>query len=398
MKQLVLIFLCFLTSSQIFAQFDTILDYKERFFINDSLITKNKLIDTLKDGLWVEYFDKKWNSTSKSSHKYYRLIEYENGLPLGKVYDFYKSGQLQMMGEYLSLNPETRIGTFVWYDRRGRKESLKYYSDEDQYEMFFNKNQTISSYKHIIYGKDRNLYDNHGFNYKNGRPRWIIYWNKEQDSSYYQSSRRNGSLETLSVHFKGHYIHQSHNKKNKLKSKSYRISGNDTTFFEKYKDEKLIEKSYIINGNNIKYVQKYKNGYPIGNLIVEENFYKYASRNDTIKYFQNDTVLTYLNSRSRAITTFSKNQFKEEINKNKRRNQRIIYLEYLSDSTLLLEIFYTNKGIASIYREYYRNGNLKTYGFYDKRGRMDGGWKFYEEDGTYTKFQWYKKGLPVDKY
>ena len=97
---------------------DTVLDYRERFYNSGQLDVQNSMLDLnsnnivpanqkksstnndssqleyQKHGLWIEYFDKKWNECDSSEHYYFRLGEYDSGYYTGKTYDFNKKKEL----------------------------------------------------------------------------------------------------------------------------------------------------------------------------------------------------------------------------------------------------------------------------------------------------------------
>ena len=96
------------------------LEYKTRFYKNGELLTTNLVENDQKEGLWIEYFNTNWRSITKLKRSgFYRLIEYQNGIPINKVYDFYSNGQLQWIGEFESLDPEVLVGVCIWYKRNG---------------------------------------------------------------------------------------------------------------------------------------------------------------------------------------------------------------------------------------------------------------------------------------
>ena len=101
------------------SEIDTVLDYKSRFFRNDSLNCMNQSIyrDSatglfyfdesqlpnrlgkscfyiLKHGLWVYYWDKKWKECDKSNAAYYQLFEYNHDTFTGKAYALNKKNEL----------------------------------------------------------------------------------------------------------------------------------------------------------------------------------------------------------------------------------------------------------------------------------------------------------------
>lgn len=74
------------------------------------------------------YYDENWKVTNKSNAAYYRLITFDgNGKPLGKVKDYYISGELQWEG-YLSYvdkydnSKDIAEGHCIWYYKNGKKE------------------------------------------------------------------------------------------------------------------------------------------------------------------------------------------------------------------------------------------------------------------------------------
>ncbi|GAB4494043.1 MAG: hypothetical protein OHK0045_24620 [Raineya sp.] len=79
-----------------------------------------------KKGKWVICFDEQWNVTNCNNNKvaYYRVANYENGKPIGKVKDYYAYNQkLQFEGEMLDDTPknEKPKGLCVWYSDKGNK-------------------------------------------------------------------------------------------------------------------------------------------------------------------------------------------------------------------------------------------------------------------------------------
>lgn len=108
-------------ASSLFAQeelkdMDTILDYKERFYTTGKLNTDSQysqltnfsqgdsLTKKVKSGLWIEYFDRKFDEVSEAKYRYYRLVEYDAGEQVGKIYYFKKKWQALSFRSELSKN------------------------------------------------------------------------------------------------------------------------------------------------------------------------------------------------------------------------------------------------------------------------------------------------------
>lgn len=131
---------------------DTSFDYKERFYWKGKLMTTNTWryvylngqpsiavtnlplnpgFDTTgmvreKDGLWVEYFDKKWNPVD-SSNQYYRILaEYKVGYTQGKVYYFKKDEIIYTGLRYPKLNGTVFNGSRKIIYNKGKVEWVEY--------------------------------------------------------------------------------------------------------------------------------------------------------------------------------------------------------------------------------------------------------------------------------
>lgn len=73
------------------------------------------------------YYDENWKVTNKSNADYYRLITFdENGKPLGKVKDYYITGELQWEGYFSYVDKydnskDINEGHCIWYHKNGNK-------------------------------------------------------------------------------------------------------------------------------------------------------------------------------------------------------------------------------------------------------------------------------------
>ena len=76
------------------------------------------------------YLDSLWNETTQGEHTYYRVIkEYSRQKPYYKVYDFYKSGALQMEGNSLLKDFLVQEGECVYYYENGTKKTVENYQN-----------------------------------------------------------------------------------------------------------------------------------------------------------------------------------------------------------------------------------------------------------------------------
>ncbi|MFT5600038.1 MAG: hypothetical protein ACI9N1_000270 [Flavobacteriales bacterium] len=376
---------CFLSHTY-FAQIDSTTDYKDRFYANDTLLTKNETIENKKDGYWIEYFDKKWVESTKKKSKYYRLIEYKNGLPVGKVYDFYRSGKLQMLGEFKSLEPNLRIGTTIWYTKSGKRTRLEFQNEDTFYESEYYANGKLSYEQKFLRGRDQSSYYNRNLYYKNGNPLSLDFRDKDLDSSHYEDGRRNGTTESEEIYSSEYSKYSVESKNGKTLDISTRYIGSDSIFEEKYENNILIEaKIKMTYPDSGLYLNKYKKvihyqgqvGDNTGVLVLNKegvNYYQVNGVEMTEEEYQN-----YLQ------------QYNEYLSK---RQETHFYKEYSADSIPFYEGLFKNVDQhCGSYVQYHSNGKPHIYGFYDKKGRMSKSWMYFDEQGEILKSEYYKKGV-----
>lgn len=157
MVKLLLIIICFSTnqiglSQPQLSDIDTVLDYKSRFFRNDTLITTNSIIywdslgkayiedipdynlrqryrpsNSVNHGLWVYYWDKKWRKCDKNNAEFYQLFEYNYDTFIGKSYTFNKKNELLHSTEpYPIYEGEKFDGYLKIQYKKGRINSAEY--------------------------------------------------------------------------------------------------------------------------------------------------------------------------------------------------------------------------------------------------------------------------------
>ena len=132
-KQLMLCFIVFIQLNIIFAQ-SSIAQIPQRPNRIDS--------EGLRQGEWTILYDAKWKETKNPNQvEYYRMIEYQDDKPVGKVYDYYKNGQIQMEATLLADRPESIYeGEAIWYRENGSTEVLRRYENGKKVEeLYYNE-------------------------------------------------------------------------------------------------------------------------------------------------------------------------------------------------------------------------------------------------------------------
>lgn len=101
------------------------------------------------------YYDNNWNQTSHENARYFRLIEIDTTRILFFVKDFYIDKIPQMQGAYRSINPDVKIGDFIyWYHNGQEKIKCHFengYLEGPYYEWY--ENGILKSEKNYIRGK-----------------------------------------------------------------------------------------------------------------------------------------------------------------------------------------------------------------------------------------------------
>jgi TonB family protein len=76
----------------------------------------------------IVFFDSIWKESTEQNHDYYRVIKnYYSMNKKFKVLDYYKSGALQMEGNFEDREAKTKTGEFVYYYKNGNKKSIENY-------------------------------------------------------------------------------------------------------------------------------------------------------------------------------------------------------------------------------------------------------------------------------
>ena len=68
------------------------------------------------------YYDAEWKQVSKKENfEYFRVLRIDKeGKAIGKVRNYYRTGQIEWEGELLSVYPESMNGKAVWFHKNGR--------------------------------------------------------------------------------------------------------------------------------------------------------------------------------------------------------------------------------------------------------------------------------------
>lgn len=136
-----------------------------------------------KQGSWIIFMDRSFKPLESAENAYYyRIAEYDNGVPQGIVCDYYKDGTLQFEGKLISEFPSVYAGKIRIYNHgKLKKERVYFDKDKDGLEEIWDNNVLISK----------------GY-YKNGFQDgfWIETSNGRKLEGDYINGKRNGLWKT----------------------------------------------------------------------------------------------------------------------------------------------------------------------------------------------------------
>lgn len=118
------------------------------------------------------FYDKNLNKASLKNYKYYRLVRHDADKV--KVFDYSKSGQIQMSGSYKSIDFIDKTGPFFYY-KGNRIEKLDIYEP-------FKYPEIVASYNSILTNLQQqpDSLNIRVLFHKNKRVRWIGYITKNE--------------------------------------------------------------------------------------------------------------------------------------------------------------------------------------------------------------------------
>ena len=86
------------------------------------------------------YFDQNWNQASKDKASYFRVVSIDTQRICFMVRDHYLTGQLQMEGAYRSINPDMKMGKFLYWYQNGNRHIECFFKEgklEGQYREWY---------------------------------------------------------------------------------------------------------------------------------------------------------------------------------------------------------------------------------------------------------------------
>ena len=101
------------------------------------------------------YYDNDWSQSSPDNAGYFRLVEIDTSSILFLVKDYYIDKKPQMQGAYRSINPDVKIGDFVYWHHNGQEKIKCHfkngYLDGPYYEWY--ENGILKSEKNYSRGR-----------------------------------------------------------------------------------------------------------------------------------------------------------------------------------------------------------------------------------------------------
>lgn len=216
------------------------------------------------------YFDSNWNRSEKSQAKYYRVEQKINDL-FNRTDYFLSENQIQMTGNYVSLNPEIKTGEFKWYHSNGKLRHTAIYTENLETGKHFwyfdtGKIEAIENYtsgklngEYSEYNKDGMLVLKSSFSegIQSGFTTFYRENGLKHSEGYFKNGDRNGvwkfydelGILSDSTDFKTDYVIEEANLFLKLPNSHWYLAEKDTNGFTQY----IFKRAPITDtgGNNI---------------------------------------------------------------------------------------------------------------------------------------------------
>jgi antitoxin component YwqK of YwqJK toxin-antitoxin module/CHAT domain-containing protein/tetratricopeptide (TPR) repeat protein len=334
MKLCCLLFVLFITPLLSFAQFP---------------VSPNKLdANGKRTGHWTLLYDSAFKKELKDpdSVRYYRLLKYEAGKPVGKVRDFYRTGRKQWEANVISINPDIADGEAISYHENGKVKYKSYYTK----------------------GKAEGVYDEYSVNGK-----LLIHGTMKEDSAvgkwnyYKEDGFRWAELEKL---------------------------GNQKDFWITYYPTGQIQKKGLIVKDLMEglWLGYYENGH-----FNSKSFYKNGLLNGPWEWYNTEGILeetgTYLNDNKFGNWTIYYNGAKALLKKgtyDSAGKETGYWIYYHANGNKKSEGEMRNGGNHGNWRFYYEDGSLKTEGLLLK-GFYEGEIKTYHSSGKLESVAMYER-------
>ncbi len=295
----------------------------------------------LKTGHWTLTYDSLFRPTQNlDSIYYYRIARFEAGKPIGKVRDFYITGQKQWEGFLSSNEPEIKEGECTFYYENGK----------------------VSSISNFIHNKMNGLSTNYYLNgkissvgtVKNDSNDGVWHW-------YYESGNLNGR--TTFSNNKVNGLLEIFYENGKLKSKGTKING-------------------LLDGQSVNY-------YENGNVELIQNFINDNLHGKYEKYYETGNLKVkglYENNNQIGIWEyFYENGKLEAKGKNNEKGLKQGIWNYYDENGVLNTTEYLEDEVPNgVFSSFYPSGKLKSKGIY-KNGLRDSIWNYYHENGKLSK-------------
>lgn len=341
-------------------------------------------------GHWTLLYDSAFKKLVKDpdSVMYYRLIRFENGKPIGKVRDFYRTGRKQWEGFMSSILPDVPAdGEVIYYHENGVVKETAIYKNgklngvSKGYDIYgnlisegFYKDGEMNGLFKGKYGDGNGGYeiemkgDKHNGSYKefhpNGNPK-------------ISEIRKNGLTEGLSIRYYENGL---------MNSRANYVKGVRHGSWEWFNELGILEQSgEYENGNpSGNWIDYYEDGKTVMNTgrkdsLGAQGYWKYYHKNGLMK-----EEGVQVNGSTQGIWKYYRENGKlKEAGLRQMGKLQGEWRGYYDDGTLEYVIFYEADSANGPYISYHPNGKKKSEGSY-KGDQKDGLWKYYDENETLT--------------
>ena len=234
------------------------------FFLSGQISTAEYYLDSDQS---IFYFDEDWKKSSKSEAEFYRIVKLNsNGIPIGEIRDYFKSGKIQAVIEGASLLDNNDDSNSIWegksttYFETGAVSYERFYINglrEGKCNTYYGSGSLLATWNAIndkVNGTYKEYYDNSGI------IKAVENWDNGIQLDY-TSYHENGNIK---INF--NYVNGN-------------VNGKWKSFYENGKIEQEVD---FVDGKRVgyleilmkmalKFIQKYDEN---GDKFFEEAFYQ----------------------------------------------------------------------------------------------------------------------------
>jgi antitoxin component YwqK of YwqJK toxin-antitoxin module/CHAT domain-containing protein len=350
-------------------------------------VSPNKLdANGKRTGHWTLLYDSTFKKELKNpdSVRYYRLLKYEAGKPVGKVRDFFRTGRKQWEGNVISLNPDINHGETISYHENGK---IQYRTNYDRGKITGQFTEYSTNGKLLAEGMMKedssvgkwNYYTEDGF-------RWLEIEMRPNQHGYWRQYHANGKLRQEGLKVKnlseGEWL--SYHETGTLKDRTHYQRDLKHGYHEWFNPDGVVEETgQYLNDKKFGKWTVLNDG---AQSVLEQGAYDSAGK--VHGYWHYNRANGKRKSEGEMVHGSNEGHWKFYYEDGRLKEEGLLHRglyegeikKYYPDGKPESVAIYENDTVNGSFIGYYNNGNVQAKG--EKvRGNKNGKWLYYLESG-----------------